>query len=394
MDRSSIGYQNWFYPRQNADHLLHFSYWYYDNMVTSGYRNVSDFLDKSIHEGGQWNMYFQLPETQHFQPQLSPNRQCVAEIMPGYRHIERQWVKIDCDQQFHNVSVICESHSIDNAQSVSSYVNNTIYASIKYIEKKNSTLVAVGSYCGEGWLHVNDVCYRIYPLTKDQCDTLNSTIIPALNKPHWKYITRHFDRETQNKETHLSLCSTNATAELLLTVHGLYQCADFTYIAEHHVCDGHADCPDTSDEKDCSDICTFFAPQSNLSCYTLCTSDTCACNRLYFQCSTGGCISLSKFCDGIRDCQDMSDEILCLSESQAYQNLSDTNYRCISGHTIDIHRFNDTVPDYPEHGDDEVLPSDSLPTMVVSDDRIMIVCIPGHPKITCSVSSHWMQLVI
>ena len=328
-------------------------------------------------------MYSQLPATRHFQPQLSPNRQCVAEILPGYMHTERQRVKIDCAQQFHNISIICtcESHAIGDVLSVNNYVNNTIYASIKYTEKNNSTLIIADNYCEEGWLHVNDVCYRVYPLAKDQCVTLNSTIISALNKPPWKYITQHFIPEIQNKEINLSLCSPNATAGLFMTVHGLYQCADFTYIAEHHVCDGDADCPDASDEMNCSDVCTFFAPQSNLSCYTLCTSDICACNRLYFQCTADGCISLSRFCDGIRDCQDRSDEILCLGELQAsYQNPSDTHYRCISGYSIDIHRINDTVPDCPEHGDDEVWPSDSLPTMEVNNDNIMIACIPGHPK--------------
>ena len=340
----------------------------YLNLITGGYR---------------WNVYNQLPELQHFQPQLSPNRQCVAEIMPGYKNNKRYWVKIDCDQQFHNVSVICESHATDYVPPYSEQVDQTIYASIKHIEKNNCTLVVVNNYCNEGWLHVGDNCYRIYPFAEDQCVTLNNTFISTLGMPPWKYIIQHFSHVALNNHTNLFLCAGSVTAESLATIHGLYQCGDFTYIAEHHVCDGEADCPDASDEKNCIDVCTFFvALLSNLSCYTLCTSDICTCSRLYFQCTTGGCISLSKFCDGITDCQDMSDEILCLNESQvSLHNAPDEdNFRCKSGNMIDMLLVNDTVPDCPVHGDDEVWPSDSMSSVMVSGDLVMIACIPGHPK--------------
>ena len=375
MDGSAVGYQNWFYPHKNADYLL-----YSSRGICAP--SLADILYKSDPGGYRLNVYNQLRELQHFQPQLSPNRQCVAEIMPGYKNSSRQWVKIDCDQQFHNVPVICESHTTDYVPPNNEQVDQTIYASIKRIEKNNSTLVVVNNYCSEGWLHVSDACYRICPSAQDQCVTLDNTFISTLNIPPWKYIAQHFSHVVLNNQTNLSLCRSSVTAESLETIHGLYQCADFTYIAKHHVCDGEVDCPDASDEMDCNDVCTFFVPLSNLSCYTLCTSDICTCNRLYFQCTAGGCISLSKFCDGIINCRDMSDEILCLNESQVSQHyISDEdNFRCKSGHTIDILLVNDTVPDCPVHGDDEVWPSDSMSNIMVSGDSVMIACIPGHPK--------------
>ena len=119
---------------------------------------------------------------------------------------------------------------------------------------------------------------------------------------------------------------------------------------------------------------------SNLSCYTLCTSDICVCNRLYFQCTTGGCISLSKFCDGIIDCQDESDESLCINEAQASAKEQEGNFTCNSGYAIDGTLVNDTIPDCPVPGDDEVWPSDSLSSIMVSGNSVMIACIPGHPK--------------
>ena len=367
----SIGYQNWFYPYKYADYLLHSSYgpelyFYYLELLHDPNR-----VDK------QWHMNLQLPGIQHFQPQLSPHRQCVAEIVPGYKHFKRQWVKIDCDQQFHNITIICESQRTNYTLPSDDYVNHTIYANIKYILKDNGTLVGVNNYCEEGWLYVDDSCYRIYPFD-DQCVTLNKT----LNKHPWQYVI-HFTHGVRNNLTNLFLCRRNTSAESLLTVYGLYQCDDFTYIAEHHACDGEADCLDASDEKNCSDICTFFVPQNNLNCYTACTDDICICNNMYFQCIKGGCIPLSRFCDGIVDCQDMSDEILCLNESQmSYKNASDENhFSCISGETIDRILVNDSIPDCPVHGDDEVWPNENMSSIMVFDDKVMLACIPGHPKL-------------
>ena len=310
--RGSIGYQNWFYPHTNADYLLYSSY----GPKPDGFFGHFPLFRDPIRMDKHWNVYSQLPEIQHFQPQLSPHRQCVAEIVPGYKHFNRQWVKIGCDQQFRNITIICERQRTIYAPPGYNDVNHTIYANTKYIEKDNGTLRAVKNYCEEGWSHMDDACYRIYPFDKDQCKTLNETVISELNKHPWKYIIQHFTHGVRNNLTKLFLCRGDTTAESLLTVPGLYQCGDLTYIAEYHACDGEADCPDASDEVNCSDVCAFFVPQNNLSCYSLCTSDICICNRLYFQCNKGGCIPLSKFCDGIVDCRDMSDEILCPNESQ------------------------------------------------------------------------------
>ena len=343
----SIGYQNWFYPYENADYLLHSS------LGPNVYFNYLELLHDPGRVDKQWNVNPQLPEIQHFQPQLSPHRQCVAEIVPGYRHFKRQWVKIDCDQQFHNITIICQRQRTNYTPPNDNHVKHTIYAYIKYIEKDNGTLGVVDNYCEEGWFYVDGACYRIYPFDEDQCVTLNK----ALNRHPWKYIIQHFTYGVWNNLTNLFLCRSSTSAESLLTVHGLYQCEDFTYIAEHHACDGEADCPDGSDEMNCSDVCAFFVPQNNLSCYTACTDDICTCNKLYFQCIKGGCIPLSRFCDGIVDCQDMSDEILCLNESQiSYQNIYDDS-QSMSDETLCV---NESQMSYQNIDDDSTGMSDEI----------------------------------
>ena len=374
--RGSIGYQNWFYPHKNADYILHSSY------GPSGLFNYLELLHDPNRVDTRWNVNSQLPEIQHFQPQLSPHRQCVAEIVPGYKHFKRQWVKIYCDQQFHNITIICERNRTIYTPPSYYHVNHTIYAKITYTEKDNGTLGVVNDYCEEGWLYVNNTCYKISPSKEDQCVPLHKANVALKKYPWEKHPWNYIIHGVRNNLTNLFLCKSDTTVGSLVTVHGLHQCQDLTYIAEHHACDGEADCPDASDEMNCSDVCAFFVLQNNLSCYTACTSDICICNKLYFQCTKGGCIPLSKFCDGIVDCQDMSDEILCLTEFQmSSQNAFDENhFRCTSGHTISITLVNDTVPDCPVHGDDEVWPYESMSSIMVSGDKIMIACIPGHPK--------------
>ena len=362
--------------------------------VNGGFTDLPDFRDIddsvirnhnntrfSVDTSALMHLHSQLPGIQHFQPQISSQHQCVALAFLGHHLFTRKWMKIDCSQYFNNITVICESRAQSYFQPGGKHLDQAMYANIESIKKMNGTLRVVTKYCAESWFHVEGNCYKIAPLPVEEfeCFLLNGTeTVTSLGRLPWKYITQYLSL-LYSLQFNIYLCSTTTTSESLAVVNGLHQCEDFTFIAEHHVCDGEADCPDALDEVNCNDVCTFDEPKSRLSCYTMCSSDICTCSKLYFQCSTtGGCISLSKFCDGVFDCQDMSDEILCVDESQATDG---SQFTCISGKRIDMRLVNDTVPDCPMQGDDEMWLSDSLPSTVITKDSVMVACIPGHPKL-------------
>ena len=161
-----------------------------------------------------------------------------------------------------------------------------------------------------------------------------------------------------------------------------FQCLDGTLITQHHMCDGEADCPDATDEANCSWVCEITISSTvHHDCFTDCISPTCTCHPLYFNCRSGGCISVSKFCSGISDCPDASDEKLCeLNPVLKYPTEDHDLFTCESGDQIKKERINDTVPDCPFHGDDETWLGNGNSIAVNQSTPLVLQCIPGHPK--------------
>ncbi len=147
-------------------------------------------------------------------------------------------------------------------------------------------------------------------------------------------------------------------------------CEDGTCILAHYVCDGRADCPDNSDEADCSHVCSFSDNfDGDYNCFNSCIRPECVCNELYFHCELGGCVPWSRVCNALLDCPNGEDENMCsflADQSEKYvmflqsdstekipQKWQENNYTCINGPNISQGLADDLVPDCPQQDDEK-----------------------------------------
>uniref|UniRef100_A0A8D2LH51 Sortilin related receptor 1 n=1 Tax=Varanus komodoensis TaxID=61221 RepID=A0A8D2LH51_VARKO len=80
-----------------------------------------------------------------------------------------------------------------------------------------------------------------------------------------------------------------------------FQCDNGHCIPNRWKCDEENDCGDWSDEKACGDLAVI----------PVTTSAPATCSPNHFRCNSGACIMNSWVCDGYRDCADGSDEDAC-----------------------------------------------------------------------------------
>jgi len=81
----------------------------------------------------------------------------------------------------------------------------------------------------------------------------------------------------------------------------IHRCRRGNCLTQEQICDGKWNCADGSDEKNCSIEMAFSKCKQ--------FNDTlCACPLLHGKCDNNICIPESKFCDGVNDCGDNSDE--------------------------------------------------------------------------------------
>ena len=102
--------------------------------------------------------------------------------------------------------------------------------------------------------------------------------------------------------THGVMCETRLKKRQETRCHGgHFECANSECIINHYKCDSSSDCTDGSDEWNCNGttICTMNNGENPVYslCVSLCQSHNCSCMPMYFQCSIGVCISISRVCN-------------------------------------------------------------------------------------------------
>ena len=133
------------------------------------------------------------------------------------------------------------------------------------------------------------------------------------------------------------LCSMNISRQEISCPHGFFACKDQTCVVETSICDGQEDCVDGDDEIGCSEICSD--PHPTAYCTQCTVAEGCRCNKLYFQCSSGGCVSATVVCDGAVSCADGSDEALCRTRPQQMSCEVEGNFNPLCRISKLIHVF-------------------------------------------------------
>ncbi len=166
--------------------------------------------------------------------------------------------------------------------------------------------------------------------------------------------------------------TSNWTEYTITTRYGQFLCGDEQYISTLYICDGHKDCPDGSDEMNCSCHVNGRKINDNVYCSKNCSAgNMCTCPILFTHLKLDGCHSYFKY------------ELHKISDPKNKQNEIKMMYSCTnSSIKINFALVNDLIFDCPFYDDEEEMHVQSLPAEKVSrcTDSNMYECYPGHSK--------------
>ena len=365
-----LSFQNWFYPKRHLDYPVF--------IINPASERKGDMF---------------ISHHKHFQPQLRNDFDCTALVMGGALKMDQwQWITINCSMEYTNVTTACENINRSKSHLPLEDIDMAAYNKLGYAQFINTTLVVPRDHCDHKWVHYNGLCVNYYVgignnktgcqlMTTEQVQASVSTNIPTITNIFKKFLGMH--AFGMHNGEYLFKCVEPAFAGVISLLEFLFQCSDGTLIIKHHLCDGEADCPDASDESNCGWVCQFSTTLvKHGNCFRDCVTPTCACHHLYFNCVIGGCVPLSKFCNGIKDCPDASDESLCVKDIVNTNPAEEHGlFICKSGAQTSRRKLNDTVPDCPIHGDDEIWPFQNDAVVLNYTMPLAIPCILGHPKV-------------
>ena len=242
------------------------------------------------------------------------NTKCGAVIVNQYQN--QQWVKLDCEQKFPNISFICEKSIFENSDDYfeenilvqtscrKRYILYDGYCiSFEYMTRELSKYrpyKALGSqtYNSYKLLEMYLTKWSLRKTLVVNIDPCNKFIVDEINYPNvkqWRKLKECLKFPVSTGYVlNAKEMPTNAQLD---NIFRYFKCKNGAYILSQYMCDDWNDCSDDSDEY---------------GCMAKCQVANCSCDMSQFKCkSEDFCISYNLLCDGAQDCNDGSDEQLC-----------------------------------------------------------------------------------
>ena len=287
----------------------------------------------------------------HLEPRRSTDSCVAVTAIPAVVH----WVTVPCDKKFH-IKFVCH---LPLDESTSAKVQPVLVFS-----------------CTGKAIVVNHVCVKLFPALPK--NVLHNVICTDVNMMQAEKDPL-FER-LRNMTEMVSAAVCRFTIPKSQCPPSTFTCDDLSCIPLDKLCNNMTDCWTGEDEVDCERlICSTSVGCTNNTCRW----PQCTCNRGYFQCEHGGCVSADSICDGQKNCGDGSDEAfcthalyspdqmlcadgkMCIDELQGFDGIDDCldrsdelpqqlclGFICHDGHCIPTSRQNDGVPDCTDAEDE------------------------------------------
>ena len=205
-----------------------------------------------------------------------------------------QWMLVNCNENILHPMLVCEKRipkrEIKNPHIRRAryecvhngvYVNGSCFTFLRHLEK----------YCISYKINIHLLTMVLSKWSRSRTQIIGYA---HLNDSHgWcvkRFSAEHIEHDIHNwyddikcnlKDIKFWLCQSKLhhiqTKCIGATQH---RCNDGTCIMAHHVCDNIQDCPDNSDEENCSNVCT-----AGYSCFIKCPNTYCHCNLNYIKIS-------------------------------------------------------------------------------------------------------------
>ena len=298
--------------------------------------------------------------TSHKNPWLDPTISVdYCSLFTNNILIHSGWLPVNCSEKFTTSSFICETNHIKQLSQDERQRN--LY---RVLDVCNPTMVKIKKYCValthlrrtkyykmsiafeddvsliehyiSSWTlyHINKQTRRsrsihvLFHNTGARIGCLKTGSLFNNEQKKWFISDPECKIESVQNSFQLIMMSSQMIGNKQLCRHWEFQCTDGTCIHARYICDLYADCLDSSDEK-------------HLTCgemYNLTTTcighglsiTMCHCPYYFIRCMSGECIHISRVCDSTADCNDNSDELICIAvmlrtrtEQQQITTLSD-----------------------------------------------------------------------